>query len=251
MRNSQKQREAASKINYKHGYAHKEKLYSVWKSMKRRCCSPNDKSFKNYGARGIKVCDEWTTDYVKFRSWAYRNGYEPNGKFQDYTIDRINNDGNYCPANCRIVSNKVQANNKRNSIRLNERYKECPICHKQFAITSRTAPNKTCSKKCASTLQSITMQEKYKDKFKKECPICHNIFEDRSGHFSKRVCCSHKCANILKSPLWEYNGETHRVIEWAEIVGINAHCLLHRKELGWDIDKILSTPLRSKREVEL
>lgn len=57
-------------------------------------------------------------------------------------------------------------------------------------------------------------------------------------------------AMISESAIWEYNGEKHRVLEWAEIIGINAHCLYHRKELGWSIEEILTTPLRGRRNAK-
>jgi hypothetical protein len=76
--------------------------------MKQRCHNPNQRTYKYYGARGIKVCDEWFHDYEAFRKWAIENGY-----CEGLTIDRINNDGDYEPSNCRWVSFDVQANNKR------------------------------------------------------------------------------------------------------------------------------------------
>lgn len=248
MRNSKKQREILSKLKFKHGYAHKEKLYSVWKSMKGRCFCKSDKAYKNYGGRGISVCEEWQNDYVAFRTWAYSNGYRNDGKFQEFTIDRIDVNGNYCPENCRIVPNSIQAKNKRNSIRENERNKICPICNKVFQISSRTAPNKTCSVKCGVELRLITQKELTKDKYKKSCPICNKVFEDRSGHFKDRIYCSNKCRNMSLSPIWEFNGEKLRVLEWSEKLGITAHCLLHRKnDMGWSIEKTLTTPLKNTK----
>lgn len=84
------------------------KLFAVWCSMRFRCNNPNDKSYHNYGARGIRVCDEWTNSFSSFYNWALSNGYN-----DGLTIDRINNDGNYEPSNCRWVSRKVQGNNSR------------------------------------------------------------------------------------------------------------------------------------------
>lgn len=107
--------ETQTKRLTKHNGEH-DRLYSVWKTMKKRCENPNCKSYKYYGARGIKVCDEWH-DYSAFKEWAYNNGYDDKARKYNCTIDRIDVDGNYEPKNCRWVDMKVQNNNKRKKIR--------------------------------------------------------------------------------------------------------------------------------------
>lgn len=105
-------RERIAKMNYKHGLTKRnddiERLYNIWTNMKRRCFNPKDKGFRNYGSRGIRVCDEWMNDYNKFREWSLSHGYSDN-----LTIDRINNDGDYEPSNCRWTTMQVQSNNTR------------------------------------------------------------------------------------------------------------------------------------------
>ena len=84
------------------------KLYKVWSSMKQRCNNLNSKSFKNYGARGIKVCNEWENDFKAFYDWAIKNGYK-----DGLSIERENNNGNYGPLNCIFATMQVQNCNKR------------------------------------------------------------------------------------------------------------------------------------------
>lgn len=233
-----------------HGLSGKNKrLYKIWKEMRYRCSNPNNKSFERYGGRGIKVCKEWDEDFVSFYEWAMENGYKEdiaeNGRNR-LSIDRIDNDGDYSPENCRWVDDFVQANNKRDSLTLEEKICICPVCKKVFYKNTR-AKRVTCSRTCAG--KNYSNSHPNMKNYTKVCPVCNKPFNaQRNGHYKDAVCCSRKCANLSYSPIWEYNGESHRAVEWAEIIDINVHCLLHRKELGWTIEEILTTPLRGKRK---
>lgn len=96
-----------------HKYPTKEykRLYSIYHGIKKRCYSKSEPRYKDYGGRGIAMCEEWLENFDNFVDWALLNGYE-----DELTIDRVDNDGNYGPENCRWVTKKVQNRNKRTNV---------------------------------------------------------------------------------------------------------------------------------------
>lgn len=107
------------------------RLYNVYKGIKSRCYYDKHHHYKYYGERGIKMCDEWKSNFLAFYNWSIINGYDENAPRGQCTIDRIDPNGDYCPENCRIVTNTEQQNNTRHNIIIE--YKDETYTAKQFS----------------------------------------------------------------------------------------------------------------------
>ena len=99
----------SSEIHKTHGLSN-SRLSRIWRDIKSRTLNSKDKDYPNYGGRGrgITVYEEWKNDFMSFYNWAMSNGYS-----DELSIDRIDNDGNYCPENCRWATSNIQNRNKR------------------------------------------------------------------------------------------------------------------------------------------
>lgn len=113
----------------------KPRTLVIWNGIKARCLNPNSISYKSYGARGIRICDEWL-QFENFHNWAIENGYQ-----ESLTIDRINNDGNYEPSNCQWVNPEVNKRKQRNvrSISIQGETKSVSQWCKDLKISKSTA----------------------------------------------------------------------------------------------------------------
>ena len=178
------------------------RTYRIWTGIKTRCLNKNTDSYKDYGGRGIVICDRWK---YSFKNFLDDMGECPSG----LTIERINNNGNYEPDNCKWATSKEQCNNTRSN-RLIEYNGEVKTL-KQWADTLKIH---------WSTLRN---------KLEKYGQDIERAFTEPVNH-KKQI---------------EHKGETHTISQWAEILGMPRYVLVYRlNNPSWDVEKSFTTPAK-------
>lgn len=199
--------------HYTHGLTG-TRVYKTWESMKARCYNPNDGKYKNYGERGIRVCDEWLgKDGAKhFAKWAYANGFNENKRQTEQSLDRIDVNGNYCPENCRFVDAITQSNNKTDNFLI------------EFNGETDTLAN--WSKRTG--IKQGTIAWRLKRGWSVERALTATIKQTKptgEKHFI------------------EYKGESRTIAEWARKLDFPYHTLSKRINSGWSIERALEMPI--------
>lgn len=189
--------------NQIHGMSN-TKVYHCWESMKSRCYRQKDKSYSRYGGRGIKICDRWLNSFENF----LEDMGEPN---KNETLDRIDNDGDYTPENCRWADSKTQSNNRRNTTKLTLG----EVTHSLSKWSEITGIRADCIRSRLEDGWSIEEALKRPAKAR-----------------NKRII--------------TFNGVTHSISEWAKITGLSKSCLSHRFQRGWSPNRMLTTPKNLK-----
>ncbi len=175
-----------------------ERLYEIWKGMKRRCYDTKRKEYKNYGGRGIKVCDEWVNNFSAFYNWALENGYN-----DVLTIERNNVNGNYEPSNCKWATKKEQANNRRNNQFLTHNGKTQTIAQwaKELNINENTLRNRIQKKLPEEKIFSGAVQSKHNITFNGETKSLRQWSIDTGINYS-----------TLQSRLYKFNWDIEKAL---------------------------------------
>ena len=240
------------------------RLYNIWKDMRRRCQATYRTDYPRYGGRGIKVCKEWSIDFMSFYNWSIKHGYS-----SSLSIDRINVNGDYCPENCRWVTDDVQANNKTNNIYLDYKGEKVTLkqaCDKEGQnykdVLSRIKRNNWPIEKALYTPIKFKGPSIKHSEVEIE-GVTHTVGEwckelgFKYSMIAKRICLGMTPKEALTKPslrfkykFMKYNGKTQSLQEWAKELGFKENTLQKRLEKGWTVEKTLSTSVaRNDREV--
>lgn len=162
--------------------------YTCWSSMKRRCYKEGCKAFKHYGARGIKICDRWMEKGNGFLNFLSDMGEKPAPKNR-YSLERIDNDGNYEPSNCKWATWEEQAVNKRPHSDIVDKIKKiCDYCGNGFEVFPCDADHRFCKRRCYLTYISIS-------KPTRKCLVCNGTYFIRPRMSKTSKYCSRQCYN--------------------------------------------------------
>lgn len=139
----------------KHGMKNSS-LYTVWESMKTRCYNPKHKYYKNYGARGIGVCEQWKNSFTAFMNWSNENGFQEN-----LELDRIENNKGYSPDNCRYVTHEVNCRNQRTTKLDSKRACEIRELYNDYKLSQTIIAELYCVSR--SNVQAIVSNKNWKE----------------------------------------------------------------------------------------
>lgn len=192
----------------------KNRTYQTWLSMIYRCYNVDHASYPNYGGRGIKVCDRWKNSFENFIA---DKGERPEG----YSLDRIDNDGNYEPSNCRWSTRLEQANNKRNNrfIEINGKTLTVAQWSDETGI-----PRSTISRR----LNEMNMPPE-------QALDLYNIEKNQNGDTSENP----KYVKNKHTVFVEYAGIKDSVYGWSKSLGISIRTIQQRIDLGYPIKWVL------------
>lgn len=199
-------RELNSQRSKTHGMSD-TRLFNIWSGMRTRCYNKSDYHYKWYGARGITICDDWKNDFQAFYDWSMQNGYK-----EDLSIDRIDNDGNYCPGNCRWITHHEQSYNTRSNVYL-------------------TYNGET---KCVSEWSNIIGIS--------DGTLYHRI---KCGWSDEKILTTPILIPETQQIILEIDGQKRSIQEWSKISGISTQNIKHRLSVGLDPKVAVFEPVGS------
>lgn len=241
----------------------RDSLRRVLLGMFRRCYVPSTIGFHRWGGRGIRLSPEWYDEeghwlkYKNFFLWAVKSGYKPG-----LQIDRIDNNGDYTPSNCRWVTSSQNNRNKSNNRLIT--YRGETLCETEMAkkygmtcfqlhhrLRRGWSPEKALLTPMAPsekllTLNGVTMSQ---SEWGRKLGISGDTIKDRlSTGWSVEKALTTPLGLGGRSRLIEYNGEKHTIKEWAKKTPLKYRTFLHRLATGWSMEEIMTTPIKNRHD---
>lgn len=202
------QRDSVSSVRKTHGKS-KSRLYKLYSGIKKRCKNKNDKTYKWYGAKGVKICKEWDEDFFEFEKWMLDNGYDESLPRGVQTIDRIDSNGNYSPDNCRLITIEEQQRNRDDNVFYEFNGEKHLICEWSEILG-----------------------------------IDYSILKSRVGDYGwtiKEALENPKFSKVkLEKKTISFNGETKTIKEWSAELGIKENTIRARMYYYSEAEKILN-----------
>ena len=203
--------ELTSKRSKTHGMTN-TRLFNIWSGMRSRCYSTTDYHYKWYGARGITMCDEWKNDFQTFYNWAISSGYD-----DGLSIDRIDNNGNYEPSNCRWTTHAEQMRNQGRNIMLT--YNGKTLCAMDWSRETG--------------LSDATIRWR----------------KNKLGWSDEKTLTTPAFVPETVSTTLTVNGETKTIQEWSKYSKISPNVIKHRIHSGWDATSAVMEPIDYKKRM--
>ena len=185
------------------------RLHSVWFNMRNRCYNKKVRAYNRYGGRGIKVCDTWRTNFKTFYDWAMSHGWKP-----ELELDRIDNNGDYSPENCRFVSTLENVHNREKS--------------EVITYNGKTLHISEWAKIIGCSVSGL-----------------HNRIY-RGWSIEKAIETPFK--KLVDQKLLSFRGKTLNMHQWEVLLGLPRGTIANRIRIGWSIVRTLTTPASSKRK---
>ena len=231
-------------------------LYTVWQGMKDRCYCNNSILYKNYGERGIIVCEDWKTNFELFYNWAIQNGYK-----KGLSLDRIDVNGNYEPNNCRWTTNKIQANNKTNTRYIEYQGKQytiselSEIVHKPYSLLHDRIIRQKWTIEKAISIDNYTEQTTIFLTFNGKTQSLHSWANEigiSRTTLKRRINKGLPIEEILSPENKSvkkiiYNNQEYTISELSKMFNIPNYIILQRLSYGWNIEKVLKTPIQKHK----
>lgn len=222
-------------------------LYSKWKDMNDRCHRKTNKSYKNYGARGITVCDEWRHNFMAFVEWAEKSGWE-----KGLTIDRIDNDKGYSPDNCRWVPREFQNKNKRN-VKLYDGKTLPDYCKEHnisYSVVAKRIHDGVSFGEAVTDGLDYGLRKAVNEMCKEHGVKPDTVIRRIMAGYSREEALS-KNVHLGKTGLIEINGEKKVLSEWCKEYGITATAVYYRvNKLGMSYPEAITTPKSQGNKID-